>query len=564
MRTQLNVVTVAPATTQGWDLLLNSTDYALTRLTSEEQLDKLPSATHLVLVDQSLLSATLLQSCQNAGHQVVVITEVVEPAQQTQWLAEGVKDILVLPLSAALIKERISQLAANLDATSAGIDPLTKLPNRHQLSKHLEQQIASASGAKQSFAVMFVDLEHFKEVNDLHGHQFGDQLLRQVTEQMKHEVESPNLLCRYGGDEFAVVLAPGDSSELQARQLAIRLISLLEQPFEIEGRRISLGASVGISLYPEHGECASSLLDCADVAMFEAKSRGVGDVMLYASFMAEGASYRETLERRLPGALERQELVMYYQPVFDLLGTRVVSAEALLRWEEPEFGLIPPGDFLSVVESAGVSEALGEYILAQVCQTLKQWQDAGIQLSIAVNLSTFQLDAADFLNRIHAVVESHGVDFHQLQFEITESMLFTGTVRKLEQLSSLARAGAEIILDDFGYGLSNFSNLVKSPLSAIKIDRRFVAAATEDQSTQTLIRSLISLAHSLQKRVVAEGVETMAQRDLLLSMGCEQGQGFQFAHPMPGELFIDWFHQDSELAIATQPAQQAPPEFEEN
>ncbi|RCU51662.1 EAL domain-containing protein [Corallincola holothuriorum] len=557
------VVTLCSQSSNGWDQQLNEIDCQWNPLNSVAQVDAAtPRSVSLLLVDSAMADTAAIGHWKRLGFGVVVVTEHSDPDEQTELLKAGAVDVLTLPLSNELLQQRLSGLW-QLIVAQGTVDPLTQLPNRRSLTAQLQLQLQSAQQQGLPFALMFVDLEFFKAVNDLHGHSFGDLLLREVAIQMAQEIPEDHLLCRYGGDEFVVLLPADASSETLARQLAIRLISVLEQPFEVQGRRITLGASVGISIYPEHGDSAELLLKHADIAMFHAKSRGVGDVMLYSRFMAEDSDYRQTLEQRLPTALAEQQLVMYYQPVVDLLASKVVSAEALLRWEEPELGLISPGDFLPVIDAAGLGEQLGEYILNQVCQTLVCWQQAGIQLSIAINLSNFQLDTVDFLNRVHSVVEAHELDMHQLQFEITESMLFTSTERKLEQLSSLRRAGAEIILDDFGFGRSDLSTLIRMPLSAIKIDRRFVAQACDNSDMRLLVKSLIQFAQSLDKRVVAEGIESQQQRDLLLFLGCEMGQGFEFAHPMPGELFIDWYHQDHELRVITQPAQQSPPLTEE-
>jgi diguanylate cyclase (GGDEF)-like protein len=551
---QPKLITLSPASAKEWDLLLRNYSGEIVKLTDSKQLEELAkSQPQLILLDHSLVDESAVQRLSKVGHQVLLVAEQWTPAQQKQLLAAGAADLLTLPLAPELLRQRINDQWRLLRIAQGMLDPLTQLPNRRHLMQKLQRQLPKDTQAAKPFALMFIDLEHFRKVNDVHGHLFGDALLRSVAEQMRAEIPEECLLCRYGGDEFVVVLPPEDSPELQARQLAIRLISLLEQPLLVEGRQVTLGASVGISLYPEHGESAEILLKHADIAMFQAKSRGTGDVMLYSQFMAEGDNYRQMLEQRLPKAMQQGQLVMYYQPVFDLVTSQVVCAEALLRWEEPELGLIPPGDFLSVAESAGLADSLGKYILSEVCQTLAAWQRAGVQLSISINLSTFQLDGLDFLNRVHEVTEQHDIELSQLQFEITEPMLFNATERKLEQLIALQRAGAKIILDDFGSGRSDLSTLVRIPLAEVKIDRQFVSKAVESAETRLLVKGLIQFAHTLGMQVAAEGIESAQQRDLLLYLGCELGQGFEFAHPMPGELFISWFTQDNALTLQTVP-----------
>lgn len=425
----------------------------------------------------------------------------------------------------------------------ADFDPLTGLPNRRLLNRVLESRIEEALAANESFALLFVDLHRFKDINDTLGHSFGDQLLMQITTLMKEKVSSDHVLCRFGGDEFVIITPPLAEPELAARQLAIRVVSELDQPFELQGKTLYVGASVGIALCPAHGSTVDELVKHADIAMFQAKSRGTGDVMIFSASMAASRRYRVELEGRFRAALLARQFVLHFQPIVELASGRVRGAEALLRWEEPELGMIPPADFIPLAEANGLIRDLGKQVIELAFSQARSWLAAGIELPISVNLSVLQLSDPDFLRHILACAERYRLGLNRIHFEITESMLFDHTDEKLALLRELQKRGAQIALDDFGTGFSSLSNLARLPVNVMKIDRSFITAMLESDNDRQVVNSVVQLARTLGKVVVAEGIETEEHRALLMMLGCELGQGFLFAHPMPGELLAEWLQQ---------------------
>lgn len=425
-------------------------------------------------------------------------------------------------------------------AQLADFDPLTGLPNRRLLGRELEHRIEETLALDEQFALLFVDLHHFKDINDTLGHSFGDRLLMQITTLMKETLGADYTLCRFGGDEFVIITPPLSEPELQARQLAIRVVTALEQPLEQQGKTLFVGASVGIALCPEHGDNADELIKLADIAMYQAKSRGRGDVMIFSGAMAASRRYKVELESRFRMALQSRQFVLHYQPIVELASGRVRGVEALLRWEEPELGMIPPADFIPLAESNGLIRELGKQVIELALAQSRAWLSDGMDLPIAVNLSVLQLSDPDFLRHILASAERYRVGLNRLHFEITESMLFEHTEEKLALLRELQKRGAQIALDDFGTGFSSLSNLARLPVNVMKIDRSFIAAMLESDNDRQVVNGVVQLARTLGKVVVAEGIETEEHRALLMMLGCELGQGFLFAHPMPAELVVEW------------------------
>ncbi len=476
--------------------------------------------------------------------------------QESALLAGRFADVVHLDGDEALARARIKKIRSfalhlkNPPAEDTPVDPLTGLANRRAMLDALKARIHSAEDAP--FAVLFVDLLKFRSINDHLGHSLGDRLLKRVAELMTHALGEQGALYRYGGDEFVVLSPTLDNPEMQARQLAIRLVTELDQPVEFEGKQLQVGACIGIALCPEHGRSIDALIGSADIAMYQARSRERGDVMVFSPAMDRDREYLDALRARLPDALRERQLSLHFQPVIDLVSQRVASAEALVRWEDPELGLIPPADFVPQAEALGLSEALAMEVMILACNQVKAWAQIGLTIPVAINLSALQLEARDGLKKLIDVVQQQAVHPGNIYFELTQQMLFDETEAKLELLSEAQRHGFRIIVDDFGRGLSSLSNLVRLPASAFKVDRSFVSAMNDDETAHQIVTSALKLAHSMGRQVIAEGVETEEQRTLLINLGCEFGQGFLFAHPMPGAIVAEWYRQQQDAMSETQ------------
>jgi len=414
-------------------------------------------------------------------------------------------------------------------------DALTGLPNRSLLRARLEQSLSRAKREGELLALLFLDLDLFKNVNDTLGHPVGDALLQRVAEAMATKIRDADSIARLGGDEF-VVLMEDLADPNMAAQLARRLLETFTEPFEAQGRELYITASIGISVFPMDGEGMDTLLSNADVAMYQAKEHGRNTYRFFEAAMTEGAIERLRLENALRGALARDELTLYYQPQVRIDNGQMLGAEALLRWTHPQLGQIPPGQFIPIAEELGIINELGTWVLEQACLQLVHWDQQGFYVPrIAVNLSVQQLERVDLDKRVREVLEQLKLDPGRLELEVTESMLMRHAERVIANLASLRDLGIAIAVDDFGSGYSSMAYLKQLPISRLKVDRAFVAHLTIDPSDDAITRAVIALGNGLGLDVLAEGVETQAQADFLLNEGCNTAQGYLFGRPMSAE-----------------------------
>jgi diguanylate cyclase (GGDEF)-like protein/PAS domain S-box-containing protein len=425
------------------------------------------------------------------------------------------------------------QEARNRLTYLAQYDALTNLPNRRSLSASLEDAIAYAARRRRRAAVMFIDLDRFKNVNDMLGHAVGDQLLVQAAARLEACVRHDEVVARLGGDEFALVL-PHLASNDAAASVATRIIEELARPFHLQGQQIFVSASVGIASYPEDGASAEQLLKSADTAMYGAKNNGRNSYLFYSAALHEDAAHRMQLESQLRQALERGEFLLHYQPKLDLAGGGISGFEALLRWNHPQRGLVPPLEFISILEDTGLIIPVGEWVIAEVCGQLRSWEAAGLPPPpVAINLSARQFQQADLAAGIERIVSAAGVDPALLEFELTESMLMTNPEAAVAALMRIKALGMRLSVDDFGTGYSSLAYLKRFPLDALKIDRTFVRDLPDDADDAAITKAVIRLAHSLNLTVVAEGVETIAQLRELEQYGCDEIQGYYLSRPLP-------------------------------
>ncbi|QJE01746.1 EAL domain-containing protein [Massilia forsythiae] len=415
----------------------------------------------------------------------------------------------------------------------AQYDALTDLPNRRHLALSLEQAIGEAGRQGHRAGVMFIDLDRFKNVNDMLGHGVGDQLLVLAAKRLRACARDGALVARLGGDEFALVL-PRLAGNDAAAALAGSVIEALAQPFYLQGQQLFVSASVGIASFPEDGADAELLLKSADTAMYEAKNNGRNNYQFYAAAMHEGAARRLQLEAQLRQALERREFLLHYQPKLDLASGSVSGFEALLRWQHPQRGLVPPLEFIAILEDTGLITAVGEWVIGEVCRQLKEWEAQGLPLPrVAINLSARQLEQDDLAGTIERIVHAAGVAPALLEFELTESMLMSNPEAAVEILERIKALGMRLSVDDFGTGYSSLAYLKRFPLDALKIDRTFVRDLPHDSDDAAITMAVIRLAHSLNLKVVAEGVEDIAQLRELEKYNCNEIQGYYFSRPLP-------------------------------
>jgi len=436
----------------------------------------------------------------------------------------------------------ISAIKASQDrlAFLAQHDPLTSLPNRLLFNDRLEHAIQRARREDLQLAVLFVDLDHFKVVNDTLGHHAGDELLIMVAQRVSERVRANDTLARLGGDEFILLLDNAESPNNVA-MIGEKLLKTLQTPFDILGHQIHVGASIGISLYPADGESAEVLVKNADAAMYQAKAHGRNNFHFYTESMTANAMERLKLEGQLRGAVERGELELHYQPQYDVLAQRLIGTEALVRWKHPTLGLVAPIRFIPLAEETGYIVPLGEWVLNEACRQLTEWDALGFRLPhVAVNLSSKQFEAGQLVATVRAAIERAGIAPHRLELELTESLIMecNDSFSVLEELRAL---GVSISIDDFGTGYSSLSYLKHLPIDKLKIDRSFVIDIGRDQNDEIIVRSIITLARSLGLKVLAEGVETEEQSAFLLAEGCVEVQGYLYGKPLQAADFFAQF-----------------------
>jgi diguanylate cyclase (GGDEF)-like protein/PAS domain S-box-containing protein len=451
------------------------------------------------------------------------------------------------------LERELRALAAKREH-DANHDPLTGLANRRKLFARIQEAIAEARAGRLKLPLLLIDLDHFKELNDTLGHQAGDRLLQEIRPRLMAGVPEADLIARVGGDEFALLLPPGSTAE-QAERAAQRLLRELEQPFRFQGLTLLVRASAGIAVFPEHGRDVETLMQRADIAMYSAKARGI-DHEVYSASRDGHSRARLALIGELPDAITNGQIVTFYQPKFDLVTGQIAGAEALVRWDHPQFGLLGPGAFLPLAEQTGLMRPLTLRVLDDALGQCARWQAEGLDMTVAVNLSAPNLLDAGLPADVAALLDKRGVEPGLLQLEITETIVAADPVRVIEIMHKLGELGVNLSLDDFGTGSSSFAYLRELPVQELKIDKSFILGMDGDPQAATIVNTIVELARNLHLKAVGEGIETEEARDLLRACGCDYGQGFLMARPMPPDQVVELALADRRAARAiSRPAQ---------
>ena len=413
-------------------------------------------------------------------------------------------------------------------------DTLTGLPNRLLFQDRLALAVAQAHRHGNGLAVLFLDVDRFKVINDSLGHSVGDRLIREVAVRLRSCLREGDTVARLGGDEFTLLL-PDVGQAVDAAKVAKKVLDLVRMPIELDGRELFVTSSMGISLYPDDGRDAETLVKNADAAMYRAKEQGRDLYQLYTPALNATALERLALESSLRKALAHSELLLHYQPILDVATRRVHGVEALLRWRHPELGLVPPGDFIPLAEVTGLILAIGPWVLRAACAQARAWQDLQPGLRMAVNLSARQFQEAGLVGHVTDALADTGLDPHCLQLEITESSAMQNAQTAIQTLRELKALGVGLSIDDFGTGYSSLSYLKRFPIDTLKIDQSFIRDIGTDPDDAAIASAIIALAHTLKLTVVAEGVETADQLEFLTRHGCDRTQGYFFSRPLAAE-----------------------------
>ncbi|MGK3125374.1 cyclic di-GMP phosphodiesterase [Candidatus Pantoea formicae] len=444
----------------------------------------------------------------------------------------GKNEIFLICSGTDITEERRAQERLRVLANT---DTVTGLPNRNAIHQQISLALELANGSQTG--VVYLDLDNFKKVNDAYGHMFGDQLLQAVSLAILSCLGKDQTLARLGGDEFVVLAEHTSQAALEA--MASRILERLRQPFRIGLIEVYSGCSIGIALAPLHGEDRESLIRNADTAMYHAKENGRGKFCVFANEMNQRVFEYLWLDTNLRKALELEQLVVYYQPKLDGDG-EVRSAEALVRWNSPERGLVPPGDFISYAEESGLIVPLGRWVMLNVLQQIIKWRSEGIYLRVAVNVSAKQLIDQSIYSDLKQALSEAGLTECPIDIELTESCLIENEAGALTLMKQFQELGAQVHLDDFGTGYSSLSQLARVPIDAIKLDQSFVRNINKQPVAQSLVRAIVAVAKALELQVIAEGIETKAEEKFVLTNGVDGRQGYYYAKPMPAEQLGHW------------------------
>ena len=442
--------------------------------------------------------------------------------------------ILVIAIYGVLVFLHIRRVTHELESSEAaaqhlaGHDPLSGLPNRSLFSRTLNRQLHFVNKSKAGLAVMYLDLDRFKEVNDQHGHEAGDKLIVTVAERLLGLIRGSDTVARFGGDEFAIIQSNVKSPE-DCEAMARRILDVLHRPFDLNGVDVSIGASIGISRAPANGTDAATLMRFADVALYRAKSEGRNRFAFFEQEMNESLRLRQIVEDDLRVAIEEEQLILHYQPFVQADGEKVLGVEALVRWKHPTRGMIPPNDFIGVAEERGMIAALGEWVLRKACEDSKRWPD----LIVAVNVSPVQFKQRGFVRTVARIIEETGMDPTRLELELTEGVVVADADQAQSAIAELRAMGIKVALDDFGAGYSSLIYLRRFAFDKIKIDRSFLVSMETSGEAAILVHSIVHLGRALGLQVTAEGIETEEQQRFLQAVGCHQLQGYYFARPCP-------------------------------
>lgn len=533
-----SVIVISGQASQIEDSLSNATA-AATVVTREE----LIAAREEDIADLRALAAQVrerkLLECEDEAsssreREVCVMERLAVTTQHILILQQANANLVIASIEAHKLTEQIQADKARIEHMIYH-DILTNLPNRMLLQDRLRQAISLNRRQNKQLAIMFIDLDQFKHINDSLGHAVGDELLLSVAQRFLGSVRQSDTVSRQGGDEFMLLL-PYIDHTANAALSAQKLLTSLLPPHLINGRNIHIGASIGISIYPDDGQDAETLIKCADSAMYYAKKSGRNNFKFFEQSMNVLAVERQTIETDLRLALERQEFLLYYQPKINLHNGRIIGIEALIRWQHPQRGLLSPNQFVPIAEDCGLILPIGRWVLRQACTQALAIVQAGFPLiTVAINISATEFNDKDFFENIRMTLEDIHLEPHHLEIELTESVLMQDFEVASSMLHSLANLGVKLAIDDFGTGYSSLNYLRKFPINTLKIDQSFVNHMFDCPDDAVIVSAVISLAKSLRLRVIAEGVETPGQISLLRDQHCDEGQGYYFSRPVTAE-----------------------------
>ena len=506
----------------------------------------------LILLDAVMPGIDGFTTCQqikDKGHTdipIMMITGLDDDASVERAYEVGAIDFITKPIKWAVLKHRVKSVVAKVIAERkvsllAYRDTLTNLPNRLLFADRLEQAVIRADRSRTSMALMLIDIDDFKLVNDSFGHDAGDKLIKAVGELISKSLRRADTIARLGGDEFAVIIEGIDGPE-DAISIADNLTTILEHNVRLDDQETYTSASIGISVYPEDGKDARTLLKNADTAMFRAKENGRHCFQFYKPEMSVSAMARLDLENSLKAAFENDEFLVHYQPIIDIHKNEISGVEALLRWQHPDKGMIHPSDFVSVVEDCGLIVAMGEWLIFTVCKQLSVWQDAGLKnQNISINVSPKQFKEQDLVSVFKQAMAEHNVEASSLSIEITERTLIDNVGEVEATLNKLRDMGMTILLDDFGTGYASLAYLKEFPVDVVKIDREFIVGIPDNKDDSAIVDAIAGLTRGLKLILLAEGVENERQLDVLKGLGCQYGQGYYWSKALPGDEYEQFY-----------------------
>jgi diguanylate cyclase (GGDEF)-like protein len=506
----------------------------------------------LILLDAVMPGIDGFTTCQQIkekGHTdipVMMITGLDDDASVERAYEVGAIDFITKPIKWAVLKHRVKSVVAKVIAERkvqllAYRDTLTDLPNRLLFADRLEQSVVRSDRSRTSMALMLIDIDDFKLVNDSFGHDAGDKLIKAVGQLISKSLRRADTIARLGGDEFAVIIE-GIAGPEDAISIADNLTTILEHNVRLDDQETYTSASIGIAVYPDDGGDARTLLKNADTAMFRAKENGRHCFQFYKPEMSVSAMERLDLENSLKAAFENDEFIINYQPVIDINKNEIVAVEALLRWQHPEKGVIQPSDFIPVVEDCGLIVALGEWVIDSACRQLKSWRDAGLKdQTISINLAARQFQEQDIVVVFKQAISEHDIEASSLSVEVTERTLIDNIGDVESKLKELRAMGMQILLDDFGTGYASLAYLKEFPVDVVKIDRAFVTGIPDNQDDSAVVDAIAGLTRGLKLNLLAEGVENERQLDVLKKLGCQYAQGHYWSRAIPGEEYAQFY-----------------------
>jgi diguanylate cyclase (GGDEF)-like protein len=506
----------------------------------------------LILLDAVMPGIDGFTTCQQIKDKgytdipVMMITGLDDDASVERAYEVGAIDFITKPIKWAVLKHRVKSVVAKVIAERkvkllAYRDTLTGLPNRLLFADRLEQAVVRSERTRTSMALMLIDIDDFKLVNDSFGHDAGDKLIKAVGDLISKSLRRADTIARLGGDEFAVIIEGIDGPD-DAISIADNLTTILEHNVRLDDQETYTSASIGIAVYPGDGKDARTLLKNSDTAMYRAKESGRHCFQFYKPEMSVSAMERLDLENSLKAAFENDEFLIHYQPVVDIHKNEVVGVEALLRWHHPEKGMIQPNDFVSVVEDCGLIVALGEWMINSVCKQVKLWHDAGLEKqNVSINLSPRQFKEQDLVTLFTQALAENGIEGSSLSVEVTERTLIDNIGEVEKTLKKLREMGVRILLDDFGTGYASLAYLKEFPVDVVKIDHAFIAGIPDNQDDSAIVDAIAGLTRGLKLALHAEGVENERQLNVLKGLGCQFAQGYYWSKPLPGNEYEQFY-----------------------